>query len=192
MLLALWIRAVRDRPVGRHHARVLVLQPGAVEPNTGSCGLPLHGTHGLCHVGQVLPGEIHVAVIEQDHVAGHVGSSPLDTLAALVGPPLIFSTNTVARFGQRHPLKSGRTSTFRLQALDPSAASLSATSRSAASMIQKPAMCSFDSRNGPSVKTASPARLSMTVAVFGDPRPPAKTQLPSAWSRSLNTSIAAI
>src|SRR5260370_7876709 len=32
----------------------------------------------------------------------------------------------------------------------------------------------------------------MTVAEAGDPRPPAKTQGPSAWSRSLNTSIAAI
>ena len=38
---------------------------------------------------------------------------------------------------------------------------------------------------------ASPPRLSMTVAVSGEARPPAKTQWPSAWSRSLNTSIAA-
>ena len=55
----------------------------------------------------------------------------------------------------------------RLQAFDPSAASLSATSRSGASMTQKPAMYSFDSTNGPSVNTASPPRLSMTVAVLG-------------------------
>jgi hypothetical protein len=59
---------------------------------------------------------------------------------------------------------------------DPSAASLSATSRSGASMTQKPARYSFDSRKGPSVNTASSPRLSMTVAGSGDPRPPAKTQ----------------
>src|SRR3954447_22907924 len=87
---------------------------------------------------------------------------------------------------------SGRTSTFRLQCFDPSAASLSATSRSAAWMIQKPARYSFDSRKGPSVNIASSPRLSMTVAVLGDARPPAKTQWPSALSCSLNTSIAAI
>jgi hypothetical protein len=52
--------------------------------------------------------------------------------------------------------RNGRTSTFRLQCFDPSAASLSATSRSAASMIQKPARYSFDSRKGPSVNSASP------------------------------------
>jgi hypothetical protein len=47
-------------------------------------------------------------------------------------------------------------------------------------------------QKGPSVTIASPPRLSMTVAVLGEARPPAKTQWPSAWSRSLNTSIAAI
>src|SRR5580693_8866862 len=88
--------------------------------------------------------------------------------------------------------RTGRTSTLALQALDPWAASLSATSRSGASMIQKPAICSFDSRKGPSVNIASSPRLSMTVAVLGAARPPAKTQWPSAWSRSLNTSMAAI
>src|SRR5207344_732807 len=90
-----------------------------------------------------------------------------------------------------HAHRNGRTSTFRLQAFDPSAASLSATSRSAASMIQKPARYSFDSRKGPSVSIASSPRLSMTVAELGAARPPAKTQWPSATSRSLNTSIAA-
>ena len=47
--------------------------------------------------------------------------------------------------------RNGRTSTFRLQALDPSAARVSATSPSGASMIQKPATYSSDSTNGPSV-----------------------------------------
>jgi len=47
---------------------------------------------------------------------------------------------------------NGRSSILRLQAFDPSAASFSAASRSGASMIQKPARNSFDSRNGPSVK----------------------------------------
>src|SRR6202000_156841 len=71
--------------------------------------------------------------------------------------------------------RNGRTSTFRLQALDPSVASLSATSRSAASMIQKPARYSFDSRNGPSVTIACSPRLSIRVAGSGPPTPPAKT-----------------
>src|SRR5580704_9591001 len=87
---------------------------------------------------------------------------------------------------------NGRTSTLRLQAFDPSAASFSATSRSAASIIHRPPRYSFDSTKGPSVNSASPPRLSITVAVPGAARPPAKTQWPSAASRSLNASIAAI
>src|SRR5580704_7703104 len=71
---------------------------------------------------------------------------------------------------------NGRTSTFLLQAFDPSAASLSATSRSAASIIHRPPRCSFDSTKGPSLNIASPARLSITVAAAGAARPPAKTQ----------------
>src|SRR5262249_32523606 len=79
---------------------------------------------------------------------------------------------------------------FRLQAFDPSAASLSATSRSAASRIQKPARYSFDSTKGPSVNIASPPRLSMTVAASVSARPPAKTQYPSAVRRSVNALMA--
>src|SRR6185369_6145310 len=89
-----------------------------------------------------------------------------------------------------HSPRTGRTSTLRLQAFDPAAASRSATSRWGASMIQNPAMCSFDSRYGPSVNTGSPPLASTTVAVLGDARPPANTQWPSVWSRSLKTSIA--
>src|SRR5262249_1093558 len=92
----------------------------------------------------------------------------------------------------RHPPSNGRSSTLRLQCFEPRAASRSATSRWGASMIQKPAMCSLDSRYGPSVNTASPSLPSTTVAVLGDARPPAKTQWPAAWSCSLKTSIAAI
>src|ERR1700685_1308179 len=84
-------------------------------------------------------------------------------------------------------LRNGRTSTFRLQLLDPSAASLSATSRSGASMIHKPPRYSFDSTKGPSVTTAPAPRLSMTVALPGTPRPPPKTQWPSATRPSLST-----
>src|SRR5580692_8808270 len=91
-----------------------------------------------------------------------------------------------------HAHRIGRTSSFRLQAFDPSAASLSITSRSGASMIQKPTRYSFDSRNGPSVNIASSPRLSMTVAELGAARPAPKTQCPAASSRSLNTSMAAI
>src|SRR5580693_9884293 len=71
---------------------------------------------------------------------------------------------------------NGRTSTLRLQAFDPSAASLSATSRPAASIIHRPPRYSFDSANGPSVNSASPPRLSITVAAPGAARPPEKTQ----------------
>src|SRR6266536_4411616 len=87
--------------------------------------------------------------------------------------------------------RNGRTSTFRLQCFDPSAASLSATSRSGASRIQKPARYSFVSAKGPSVSIGSSPRLSMTVAVLGAARPPAKTQWRSALSRSLNALMAA-
>jgi hypothetical protein len=45
-----------------------------------------------------------------------------------------------------HAHRNGRSSTLRLQFFDPRAASRSATSRSGASMIQKSAMYSFDSR----------------------------------------------
>src|SRR4029453_3257079 len=91
-----------------------------------------------------------------------------------------------------HTHRNGRTSTFRLQAFDPSAASLSATSRSAASMIQKPTRYSFDSTNGPSLNSASSPRLSRRGAVPGEPRPAANTQCPAALIRSLNASMAAI
>src|SRR5215470_15312669 len=47
--------------------------------------------------------------------------------------------------------KKGRTSTLRLQAHEPSAASLRAASRSGASMIQRPPRYSFDSAKGPSM-----------------------------------------
>ena len=45
-----------------------------------------------------------------------------------------------------HSPRNGLSSTLRLQCFDPRAASRSATSRWGASMIQKPTMCSFDSR----------------------------------------------
>src|SRR4029453_14946399 len=101
----------------------------------------------------------------------------------------------VVRLGDRlpdvdHAHRNGRTPTFRLQAFEPSAASLSATSRSGASMIQKPAMYSFVSRKGPAVNNAPPPRLSLTVAALGDARPPAKTRGPSASSRLLNELMA--
>lgn len=59
-------------------------------------------------------------------------------------------------------------------------------------MIQRPATCSFVSTKGPSLNIASLPRLSMTVAVLVDARPPAKTQWPSALIRSLNASMATI
>ena len=53
-----------------------------------------------------------------------------------------------------------RTSTFRLQALDSSAAVLSAMSRSAASIIHRAPRYSFDSTKSSLVNSASPPRLS--------------------------------
>ncbi|MER7894504.1 hypothetical protein ABTX15_32415 [Micromonospora sp. NPDC094482] len=44
---------------------------------------------------------------------------------------------------------------------------------------------------GPPVNTASPSRLSTTVAGMGDARPPPKIQWPSDWSCSLKASIEA-
>jgi hypothetical protein len=83
------------------------------------------------------------------------------------GPLLVVGTGD--RLPDVDPAHSnGRTSTFRLQAFDPAAASLSATSRSGASMVQNPARYSFDSRKGPSVNSAPSPRLSMTVAGSGD------------------------
>src|SRR5918993_529015 len=72
-----------------------------------------------------------------------------------------------------HSPRNGRTSTFRLQAFEPSAASSSAASRSAAWMIQKPARYSFDSTKGPSVTIASSRRLLTTLGALGAGRPPA-------------------
>src|SRR6202044_446706 len=113
--------------------------------------------------------------VEVTETPGQGGDHPRPLL--VMGPGDRFPDVDLA-----HSLRNGRTSTFRLQAFDPSAASLSATSRSGASMIHRPARCSFDSRKGPSVNTAAGPRLSMTVAELGDSRPPAKTQCPSAWS----------
>src|SRR5579872_2362005 len=153
---------------------------GGGQPGAGVGGYtvgrpPLDG--GRERLGGRLLGDVEVA-----EAPGQGGHHPRPLL--VVGPG-----DRLPHAVPRH--MNGRTSTLRLQAFDPSAASLSATSRSAASIIQKPIRYSFDSRKGPSVTIASAPRLSMTVAELGAARPPAKTQWPSAWSRSLNTSIAA-
>ena len=62
------------------------------------------------------------------------------------------------------------------QAFDPSAASRSATSRSGASMTQKPARYSLDSRYGPSVITGRSPGRRRRWPWSGAPRPSAKTQ----------------
>ena len=79
----------------------------------------------------------------------------------------------------------------RRQALEPRAARASASSRSAASITQKPPICSLASLYGPSVVTGSFPVPSTTVAVFGECRPPANTQLPLVRSSSLNAPVAA-
>src|SRR5664280_202288 len=137
---------------------------------------PLDG--GRERLGRRLFGDVEVT-----ETPGQGGDHPRPLLVVGLGDRLADVDNA-------H--RKGRTSILRLQCFDPSVASLSATSRWGASMIQKPARYSFDSRKGPSVTIASPPRLSMTVAVLGDPRPPAKTQWPSAMSRSLNALMAVI
>src|SRR5208282_4598977 len=77
---------------------------------------------------------------------------------------------------------NGRTSTGAAQALVALAAQASASSRSAALMIQNPPSCSFVSANGPSVVRTSPSLIRTTVAVDGGCRPPANTQAPAASS----------
>src|SRR5919205_2913532 len=151
-------------------------QPGAGVGGHAVGRPPLDG--GRERLGGRLLGDVEVT-----ETPGQGGDHPGPLLVVGPGDRLV-DVDTVHR--------NGRTSTFRLQAFDPSVASSSATSRSGASMTQKPATYSLDSRKGPSVTIASPPRLSMTVAVSGEARPPAKTQWPSARSRSLNTSIAAI
>ena len=110
VLLALRVRAVGDRPVGaRPRSGPGVSSPAAKTHTPCPPALRLHGTHGLPDGGQVLPRETHVAVIEQDHVARH-----LDALSRRRGR----SVCSAAVY------RNGRTSTFRLQAFEPSAASL--------------------------------------------------------------------
>src|ERR1022692_714428 len=138
---------------------------GGGKPGAGAGGYavgrpPLDG--GRERLGRRLLGDVEVT-----ETSGQGGDPPRPLLVVGLGDRL-------PDVGHAH--RTGRTSTFRLQYFDPSAASLSATSRSAASMIQKPARYSFDSRKGPSVNIASPPRLSMTVAELGAARPQAKTQ----------------
>src|SRR5262244_1472134 len=152
----------------------LVLAPDPVDGlAVGGCGQPGTGVgryavgrpplnSGRERLGRRLLGDVEVT-----ETPGQGGDHPGPLLVVRLGDPL-------PDVGHAH--RNGRTSIFRLQAFDPSAASLSATSRSGASMIQKPARYSFDSRKGPSVNIASSPRLSMTVAELGAARPPAKTQ----------------
>src|SRR5271165_3248845 len=168
----------------------LVLAPDPVDGlAVGGGGQPGAGVGGYA-VGRPPPdggrerlGSRLLGDVEVTETPGQSGDHPRPLLVVDLGDRL-------SDVGHAH--RNGRTSTFRLQCFDPSAASLSATSRSAASMTQKPAMYSFDSRNGPSVNIGSAPRLSMTVAELGAARPAAKTQWPSASSRSLNASMAAI
>src|SRR6185437_14521109 len=70
-LLGLRVRAVGDRSVGGHDARPLAFQPGAENPYAGVLGLVNHFERGLAHLGQVLLGKRHRAVIERDQVPRH-------------------------------------------------------------------------------------------------------------------------
>src|SRR5690242_14594705 len=80
----------------------------------------------------------------------------------------------------------GRTSTGSVHATVALRAQASASSRSAAWMIQKPPTCSLPSAKGPSVTSTSPSEARSTVAVSGACRPPVNTHAPAARS-SLST-----
>jgi hypothetical protein len=99
-------------------------------PSTGH-----RSTGGRERLGGRLLGYVEVA-----KAPGHRGDNPRPLLLMGVGDRL-------HDVGRIHSRRNGRTSTNRLQCFDPSVASLIATSRSGASMIQKPPRYSFDSRN---------------------------------------------
>ena len=72
-MYALLSGAVRDRPVGAHHAHLFVgVQSAAEDPDAGVLGLLNHRVRSLGHVGQLLLGEGHRAVIERDQVSRHL------------------------------------------------------------------------------------------------------------------------
>jgi hypothetical protein len=64
--------AFGDRPVGGHDARALTYHSAAENPHAGVLGLLHHLVRRLGHVGQLLLGEGHRAVIERDQVSRHL------------------------------------------------------------------------------------------------------------------------
>ena len=81
-------------------------------------------------------------------------------------------------------VRNWRTSTGALQATAALRPHASASSRSAASSIQKPPTCSLASRYGPSVTITSPLGCARSDFALGAGcRPPAKTLTPAAPSR---------
>src|SRR5262249_60440489 len=81
--------------------------------------------------GRERPGCRLLGDVEVTETPGQGGDRPRPLLVVGLGDRL-------PDVDDAHSRRNGRTSTFRLQCFDPSAASLSATSRSGASMIQKP------------------------------------------------------
>src|SRR6266852_3199264 len=85
---------------------------------------------------------------------------------------------------------NGRTSTGARQATAASRPHASASSRLAASSTQKPPMCSFVSRYGPSVTSTLPSGCARSdFALLAAERPPTKTTTPAAAISLLSTSI---
>src|SRR5580704_2378754 len=86
--------------------------------------------------------------------------------------------------------RNSRTSTDARQATAALRPHATASSMLAASSIQKPPMCSFVSRYGPSVTTTFPPGCLRSDFAWGaDCRPPAKNLAPAASISSLSTSI---
>ena len=135
LVVALVLSTRRIRSMALRFAVVVSHAPGLRGHAVGRP--PLDG--GRERLGRRLLGNVEVT-----ETPGQGGDHPRPLL--VVGPG-----DRLPDVDLAHSLRNGRTSTFRLQCFDPSAASLSATSRSAASMIQKPTMYSSDSTKGPSV-----------------------------------------
>src|SRR5439155_10234622 len=86
----------------------------------------------------------------------------------------------------------GRTSMGRSQAVAALAAQSRAASRSAASITQKPPICSLVSAKGPSVIETSPPAVRTTVADDAGRRPAWNTQAPARSISAVSSAVRAI
>ena len=87
------VRAVGDRSVGGHDARLLVFQSAGQQVHAGVQGLLDHRVRGLGHRGHVLVGDVvHRVGIERDQVPRHP-MTPLSPACGRCGLPLVLQTS---------------------------------------------------------------------------------------------------